>query len=110
MWGQITYVPHGLRHSVLTLLISMDRRLAGEMHLMFRLRLFGITKPGMIGLTLAVCALWGCLASERITTRHAQNDLRASLRNIVMLRSRGTVVPGTRPVSRPAPPAGTPTS
>ena len=57
------------------------------MLLMLRLRLFGITKPGMIGLTLAVCALWGCFASERITTRRAQNELRMSLRKIAYLRS-----------------------
>ena len=53
------------------------------------MRLFAITKPGMIGLALAVCALWGCFVTERITTRHANNELRASLRRIRLLQGGG---------------------
>jgi hypothetical protein len=49
-------------------------------------RLIGITKPGMIALTLAVFALWTCFASERITTNHARSELRASLRKIRLLQ------------------------
>lgn len=56
---------------------------------MFRLRLYGITKPGLIGLSLAVCALWGCFAGERITTRRAEDELKGSLRRIQYLRDAG---------------------
>jgi len=74
------------------------------MHLMFRLRLYGITKPGMIGLAVAVCVLWGCLASERLTVHRAQDELRTSLRRIAQLRGSGfyNSKPNGQPVSRPA--------
>jgi hypothetical protein len=52
-----------------------------------RLRIFQITRPGLIALTLAVSALWGCLASERIATKRASDDLRVSLRKIALLRN-----------------------
>jgi hypothetical protein len=44
----------------------------------------------MIGLALAVCALWGCFFAERMTTRRANNELRASLRKIRLLQGGGT--------------------
>jgi ABC-type transporter Mla subunit MlaD len=61
-------------------------------------RLIGITKPGMIALTLAVLALWTCFASERITTGHARNELRASLRRIQLLRRQAPVRVRATPV------------
>jgi hypothetical protein len=59
-------------------------------------RIFGITAPGLGALTLGVLALWGCFAGEMITTRRAQNELRASLRQIERLRQ------SAQPVSKPA--------
>jgi hypothetical protein len=58
-----------------------------QMHRESRLRIFEITRPGLIALTLAVGALWGCLASERIAATHASNDLRVSLRKIALLQN-----------------------
>ena len=76
-----------------------------EVHLMFRLRLYGITKQGLIGLGLAVFALWGCFASERITTHRAQDELRTSLRRIARLRASplNNSSPNSQPASRPTP-------
>jgi hypothetical protein len=59
-------------------------------------RIFGITRGGLGSLTLGVLALWGCFAGETITTRRAQAELRASLRQIERLRQ------SAQPVSRPA--------
>jgi hypothetical protein len=59
----------------------------------------------MIGLTLAVCALWVCFAMERITTQHADTELRASLRTIQRLRSTGGNPGVSQPVSRPFTPS-----
>ncbi len=64
------------------------------------MRLFEITKTGTIALALAVLALWTCFASEKITTQHARNELRASLRKIRLLRDKAR--PGIKPVSLPA--------
>ncbi len=68
-----------------------------------RLRYFAITKPGIIALTLAVCALWGCFAVEQITLRRADNELRASLKTIRLLQRAGAPAqsPNGQPVSRP---------
>jgi hypothetical protein len=60
-------------------------------------RFFAITKPGMIGLALAVCALWSCFFTERMTTRRANNELRASLRKIRLLQ--GAAAGPDRPIA-----------
>lgn len=54
----------------------------------FGVRIFGITKPGLICLAASVLALWGCLAAERAEMRRAETDLRASLRTLNRLRER----------------------
>jgi hypothetical protein len=76
--------------------------MAEEMHPERRLRIFGITRPGLIALTLAVCTLWGCLATERITTNRASNDLRASLREIALLKTTGGSNSASPTAKRPA--------
>jgi hypothetical protein len=67
-------------------------------------RIFGITRTGLGSLTLGVLVLWGCFAEEMIATRHAQAELRASLRQIERLRQSSQPVskPITNPVVRPS--------
>jgi len=61
------------------------------------LRLFGITKPGLLAITFSVIALWTCIALEKATLRQASLDRRACERALEQLRDR------PQPVSEPLP-------
>jgi len=61
------------------------------------LRLFGITRAGLLAMTLSVSALWGCIAVEKVTLRRAANDSRACLEELQHLREQ------TSPASEPVP-------
>jgi hypothetical protein len=50
------------------------------------LRIFGITRQGLIALGLAVSALWTCLGMEMATRRQADRDTIASIRTLDRLR------------------------
>ena len=64
-------------------------------------RLFAITKPGLLAMTLSVAALWTCIAMERTTLRQAALDARDCATALAELRERSA--PVTSPVSSPAP-------
>ena len=70
------------------------RRLRGKDD---RLRFFGITRTGLVAMTIAVFALWSCIALE-ITARHrAEMDALDAIRTLERLRQPSV------PVSEPAP-------
>lgn len=61
-----------------------------------RVRLFGITKPGLLAMTISVVALWGCIAMENAALRQGASDARACARALQELRERS--VPASAPV------------
>jgi hypothetical protein len=61
------------------------------------LRIFGITKPGLLAMTLSVAALWSCIALEHAALRRAAIDAEACTRALQDLRER------TVPVATPDP-------
>jgi hypothetical protein len=69
------------------------------------LRLFAITKPGLLAMTLSVGALWSCIAMEQTALRRAALDARACATALEELRERSTPIspPVSSPVSSPAP-------
>jgi hypothetical protein len=50
------------------------------------LRIFGISRPGLVALSLAVAALWTCLGMEKAALRQADRDAVASIRTLARLR------------------------
>jgi hypothetical protein len=62
------------------------------------LRLFGITKAGLVAMTISVFALWGCIVIESTTLHRAAMDARASFQTLERLRQQSV------PASEPAPP------
>ena len=60
------------------------------------LRLFGITKAGLLAMTLSVSALWSCIVLEKITLRRAGRDAQACLKQLQDLRERA--LPASEPV------------
>ena len=67
------------------------------------LRLFAITKPGLLAMTLSVAALWTCFAMEQATLRRAALDARACAIALAELRERSTPVSSPRPFHRQIP-------
>jgi hypothetical protein len=65
------------------------------------LRIFAITKPGLLAMTLSVAALWTCIAMEHTMLRRAALDARDCATALSELRERAT--PVSSPVSAPAP-------
>jgi hypothetical protein len=63
-----------------------------------RLRLFGITKTGLLAMAISVLALWSCIAIETAALRRAALDARVSFRTLERLRQQSV------PASEPAPP------
>jgi hypothetical protein len=53
------------------------------------LRIFAITRPGLLALTFAVAALWTCVGLETSARRKADRDIVASLRTLDHLRHHG---------------------
>jgi hypothetical protein len=64
---------------------------------MIGLRLFGITKAGLLAMTISVIALWGCIAVEKATLHRAARDARAAVETLERLRQHPV------PVSEPVP-------
>jgi hypothetical protein len=59
-------------------------------------RLFGITKPGLLAMTISVVALWSCIAMENAALQRGARDARACARALEELRERP--VPASEPV------------
>jgi hypothetical protein len=74
-------------------------KLSPKLRQEIRLRIFGITRAGLIAITLAVAGLWSCIGMEAITRRHADQDERITLQTLWKLRQNSV------PVSVPAEPA-----
>jgi hypothetical protein len=66
------------------------------------LRIFAITRPGLLALALAVTALWTCVGAEAATRRQASLDAAASIRTLARLR-RFTETPVSSPAREPMP-------
>jgi len=49
-------------------------------------RIFGISRPGLVALSVAVAALWTCVGMERAALRQADRDTIASFRTLARLR------------------------
>jgi hypothetical protein len=62
-----------------------------------RLRLFGITKTGLLAMTISVLALWICIALEAAALRRAAVDARASFRTMERLRQES--LPASEPTT-----------
>jgi hypothetical protein len=62
------------------------------------LRLFGITKAGLVAMAIAVFALWTCVALETAALRRAALDARVSFKTLERLREQSV------PASEPTPP------
>jgi hypothetical protein len=60
------------------------------------MRLFAITKTGLLAMTLSVTALWSCIALEQATLRRAEKDAQACLNTLQQLRERA--VPAAEPI------------
>jgi hypothetical protein len=60
------------------------------------LRLFAITKSGLLAMTLSVAALWSCIVLEQATLRRAEKDAQACLKTLQNLRERA--FPAAEPV------------
>jgi hypothetical protein len=76
--------------------------LGDQVHYLWRgehLKLFGITKAGLLATSIAVMTLWTCLAMERTTIRRANRDVVASLRTLRSLQQRR--FPVSQPSSSP---------
>jgi hypothetical protein len=50
------------------------------------MRIFAITKPGLIALTIAVTTLWTCLAFETAARDQSDRDLAVSIQKLTRLR------------------------
>ncbi len=59
-------------------------------------QLFGITRPGLLAMTISVLALWSCIAMENAALRQGARDARACARALEELRERS--VPASAPV------------
>jgi hypothetical protein len=64
---------------------------------MNRLRFFGITRAGLLAMTISVFALWSLIALETATLHRAAMDARTSVRTLQRLRLQSL------PASEPAP-------
>jgi len=54
-------------------------------------RIFAITKPGLLAMTLAVASLWACFGLEAASVRQSNRDTLASLQTLARLkRATGT--------------------
>lgn len=67
-----------------------------------RLKLFGITKAGLLAMTISVLALWSCIALRTATLRRAARDAHAAVRTMERLRQESV------PASEPTPPFRSP--
>jgi hypothetical protein len=50
------------------------------------MRIFAITKPGLVAMTISVATLWTCLALETATRRQSDREMVASIQKLARLR------------------------
>ena len=50
------------------------------------MRIFAITKPGLVAMTIAVATLWTCLALETVTRQQSERETVAILQKLARLR------------------------
>jgi len=63
-----------------------------------RLRLFGISKAGLLAMTISVCALWSVIALEASARHHAAMDALTIARTLDRLRQEP--LPASEPARR----------
>lgn len=61
------------------------------------MRLLGISKAGLLAIALTVCALWACIAMEKVTLLQANADARQTLDRIDRLRRPALAEPAEAP-------------
>jgi hypothetical protein len=61
-----------------------------------RLKLFRITKSGLLAITISVFALWGSIALETAALNRATRDARTAVKTLERLRERS--VPASEPL------------
>jgi len=64
------------------------------------LRFFAITRAGLLAITVAVCALWVCIAMEKVTVTRTNLELSRTFLQLQKLRR-----PAAVPVESPAAPS-----
>lgn len=106
MWSAFTQVPIPYNAVQLTVFVFNEFTTGGIIakYAAMKLRIFGITKQGLIALTLSVSVLWGCIGMEIATRRQTDRDTLASIRTLARLRRLSPV--GTdvsTPTSAPLP-------
>jgi len=63
-----------------------------------------ITGPGLVAISLAVAALWGCFVTEQVTARRAVREQAQILHELRQLRQRLELTPVSSPAPRPSRP------
>jgi hypothetical protein len=66
--------------------IELVPRLQNYAEMKSGISMFGITRQGLIALTLSVGALWACVGMEAATRQQTNRDTVASLRKLARLR------------------------
>jgi hypothetical protein len=64
-----------------------------------RLRLFAITRAGLLTITIAVCVLWTCIAMEKTTVARANREVARTFLRLHRLRRSTNAVPAEAPAS-----------
>jgi hypothetical protein len=109
VWLAVTDVPritvNFTKQTQKSLLFATLAFLASFVHFpcAMRLRVFGITKQGVVALAGCVAILWTCFGLEIATRRQTSLDAATALRTLAKLRHRTQDSPGTTPVRVPAP-------
>jgi hypothetical protein len=88
VWLRFTEVPIPSNRRRLNLFVFnreyVVRRLQSSVTM--NLRIFAITRQGLIALSLAVAALWTCVGMEAATRHRSDRDAAASIRTLAELR------------------------
>jgi len=66
-------------------------------------RIFAITRQGLVALALSVAALWTCVGMEAATRHRAERDTVASIRTLAHLRRLTTNPNVSKPAREPMP-------
>jgi hypothetical protein len=65
------------------------------------LRLFTITRAGLFAITIAVCALWVCIAMEKTTVARTNKEMARTFLRLRQLRRPANTVPAGGPAAPP---------
>lgn len=105
MWLTFTEVLAESHTALLSYSFSLAVGLESELHspVPMTLRIFAITRPGLVALALAVAALWICVGAETAARRQANQDTVASIRTLARLRGHAEGPVRSAPARAPMP-------